>query len=526
MTIRFKLAAILAFACALALCILWTTDIPLGVPGEWTWSRHDYGEDGHWHVIVELAVAAIAGAALLKYSFAISRSIERLQRRRVIVSCVGLVMLSWVWIVLTQRCTPPTHSAIKSTWVLFDPGASGYFTQARGMRGNIRGFLATYEKRMQRGDVLHEGTHPPGLAIVYAAAINTCEASPLLTDAVLWTMPFDRVEAFREVERHAALGAPLERFELAALWLGGLLADLAVAVTILPIFWLVRRWSSRQSAWNACAWWPLIPSVMIFLPKSDALYPVIGVTFLLLCDLSMTSASTGRRVSCGLGAGAVVWLGLCLSLAMLPILLAAASIFAWNAMSHEVPSEDADDHGNQQSQNDHYSTAVISGVAILAGVVSLIAIAWSVWSLNLPRIWQLNLQNHSGFYEQFTRTYWKWLIVNPLELLMAIGLPLAIALTVRVRNDGQLRDVATASSIDSNLLRARIVFAAVWGLLWLSGKNSGEAARLWIIFMPWLVIALGRFRPDPQDNANWRYALIAQLLVCLATVSRVSGFQF
>ena len=35
---------------------------------------------------------------------------------------------------------------------------------------------------------------------------------------------------------------------------------------------------------------------------------------------------------------------------------------------------------------------------------------------------------------------------------------------------------------------------AVWVLLWLSGKNMGEAARLWLILMPWPVwLAAGYF---------------------------------
>ena len=35
---------------------------------------------------------------------------------------------------------------------------------------------------------------------------------------------------------------------------------------------------------------------------------------------------------------------------------------------------------------------------------------------------------------------------------------------------------------------------ATWLVLWLSGKNMGEAARLWLLFMPWPVwLAAGYF---------------------------------
>lgn len=538
MGIRLSFRSAIILAALLPTGFLWFTDFALGVPGEWTWNRHDYGADGHWHLIVEGVLAAAVGAAMLTFAFRVSNRIEQFTRRGVGLACVTLVALSWLWVAMLQRCTPPAQAAAKSTWILYDPGASGYFAEARSIRADLRGFLADYEERTQQGDVLHAGTHPPGLYLLHAVLLNSCEASPTLADAVLLTMPQSKIDSYREIERHAALAQPLARFELAALWLGSLFTELAVVSTMLPLFWLVRRWSSRQSAWNAMTWWPLIPAIAVFLPKSDAIYPVIGVTFLLLCDRSFTASSVAARVCHGLFAGVVLLCGLCLSLAMLPVALAGAAMFVWNVIAaerlptatnlHVNPGDDAiaDVPIRDDSTDDARSAAAISCVSIVAGAVVSIGIIWAAWGLNLPRVWQLNLENHSGFYDQFTRTYWKWLLVNPIELILAAGLPCIVAVVARVRRDGQLRDVATASSIDSNLLRARIGFAAVWALLWLSGKNSGETARLWIIFMPWLVISLGRFRPDRADNANWRFALVAQAIVCLLTVSRVSGFHF
>lgn len=521
MGIRLSFRAAIVVAALLPICLFWFTDLTLGVPQEWAWKRHNHAADGHWHLIVEGVFAAAVGAAMLCYSFSVSNRIEQFSRRGVAGACVGLMALSWLWIVTLQRCSPPTEAAIKSTWILYDPGSSGYFTEARSIRKGLPEFLAGYEERMLQGDVLHEGTHPPGLYIAHAVLLNACETSPMLTDSVLFTLSETKEFSFREIERHAALASPLQRFELAALWLGSLLTELAVVSTMLPLFWLVRRWSSRQSAWNAITWWPLIPAVAVFLPKSDALYPVFTVTFLLLCDRSFTASNVGRRVVHGVLAGAVLLFGLCLSLALIPVALAAAVMFVWNV----IADERSDSTRVETSPHDTRSATAISSASILAGGVVLIGVIWGASGLNLPRVWQLNLENHSGFYDQYTRTYWKWLLVNPIELVMAVGLPLCVALFARIRRDGQLRDVATASSIDSNLQRARIVFAAVWVILWLSGKNSGEAARLWIPFMPWLVISFGRFRPDREDNLNWRFALSVQAIVCLATVSRVNGFH-
>ena len=74
--------------------------------------------------------------------------------------------------------------------------------------------------------------------------------------------------------------------------------------------------------------------------------------------------------------------------------------------------------------------------------------------------------------------------------------------------------------------------AFVWGTLWLTGKNSGEAARLWIVFLPWLVWLAGPMVAQMATPARWKWlrpvlvVLAIQLAVCALTVSRVNGFGF
>jgi hypothetical protein len=78
----------------------------------------------------------------------------------------------------------------------------------------------------------------------------------------------------------------------------------------------------------------------------------------------------------------------------------------------------------------------------------------------------------------------------------------------------------------------------VWGLLWISGKNSGEAARLWIPLMPFAICMLtfGDQRQTncessssdepPKSDGVWFAALVLQAVMCVATVMRVSGFHY
>ena len=76
---------------------------------------------------------------------------------------------------------------------------------------------------------------------------------------------------------------------------------------------------------------------------------------------------------------------------------------------------------------------------------------------------------------------------------------------------------------------------ATWLVLWITGKNMGEAARLWLLFMPWPVwLAAGYFAAGARGGTEqpprpWRAAalLVAiQIVVAIGTVTRVTGFDF
>ena len=69
----------------------------------------------------------------------------------------------------------------------------------------------------------------------------------------------------------------------------------------------------------------------------------------------------------------------------------------------------------------------------------------------------------------------------------------------------------------------------------------GEAARLWLIFLPWFLLMTIPYWQAIHENqaremnqadsflkmqAVWIVALTAQAVVCVATVSRITGFHF
>ena len=69
----------------------------------------------------------------------------------------------------------------------------------------------------------------------------------------------------------------------------------------------------------AACFWPLLPALAVFIPKSDAAFPLIGTGFV----LAWMQAARRRSWILACLAGVLLFLGLMFSLAFLPVALFA-----------------------------------------------------------------------------------------------------------------------------------------------------------------------------------------------------------
>jgi hypothetical protein len=149
-----------------------------------------------------------------------------------------------------------------------------------------------------------------------------------------------------------------------------------------------------------------------------------------------------------------------------------------------------------------------------AAFLALTVLAYALFDLNLLAVWSWNYRNHAGFYTQYDRTYWSWLLVNPIELALAVGAPAVVACLARLRGRLTPDKLAPLSAL------------AVIGLLWAAGKNSGEAARLWLFLMPWILWAGAGLWAGAVGRSRWSAVLPLQMAVGFLTAVRVAGFGF
>jgi hypothetical protein len=503
-----------------SLAVLWLTPIPLGIPGEWVWDRIPFASNEWPAVALGWFAAALVGGLYIAFAVLGAARLESASRGQTAAWLAGLTLGGFAWLWSVQESPARVEYAMtKTAWALYFRGTEGYFDQARYEMRDVRTYLADYERLMAQGDVLHLGTHPPGLILFHRACLEVCADLPPLREFLLSTQPASFRRALDETEE-LNRGTPraITPDDRAALWLAALVTQILAAAALMPIYLLVRRDHPRSVAWLSTAIWPLVPALAVFLPKSDAIFPFLGALFLWLW---LEGFRRGRLSLCLL-AGAIFWFSMFLSLAILPIAAAAALLTLWEGVVCTA---------TERTVVRARDWIARIGAAVVGWVLP-VALLSVLGRINLLAVWSWNYRNHAGFYQHYVRTYWLWVLVNPIEFAFALGAPLAMAamLGVWLQLRGGWRSRAAGPAW---------CLTAVWILLWLSGKNMGESARLWLIVMPWPVWLTAAYfsaasfsagnssLPVGQVSRRPAILLLAlQMLVCLGTVTRVTGFTW
>ncbi len=524
-----KLIGVILLAVLMSFLVL-LSSLPLGVPGEWVWPRQALPSDLAEWLDRFLSPLLFGAAAVAFCRFADCRisSAGCLKRSLLVLS---LVIVAFFWQRMAVNAASSPHRELRPLWVLYDKYASGYFFNAVFRSVRTADILPGYEAKMAEGDVLHEGTHPPGLLLLNLAAKKATEEWPELAAVSPICVSATSVKVFRDLERTAGLARPLTRLEFAALCLVSLVTSIFSATAVVPVYLIVARLANPQTAWRTACLSLTAPGITMFLPRSDVLYVSSGAWLMLTIVLAVSARSWIPRVIWSMLGAVVLAMCLVVSLAHLPVLM-AGGLFGllawWKPSDTAVPLSIG-------------RLVTIAGVAA-ASFTAIVFLFERYTDCNLWNVWQLNLRNHEGFYSTSVRTWWKWALVNPLELGFTAGLPVAVIaywhILTMALNSLRSRSLIPWSQVDC----LSLAFAVTWMCLWLSGKNMGEAARLWCFMTPWVAIVASAGllngdsqRPEPAERKAigvsartsqriWVSLLASQFIVGLLTTGLVSGY--
>jgi len=435
--------------------------VPLGVPGEWEWLRVR-GVPSLLGMV--LALTAVTGycvyAALGFRSLGVPSAIGF----RETVWVAGLTVLAAIVQFFIPMGAPDEYDLTKWAYVQYFQSSTGYYQVAKDeAMSDPWKFLADYPTWIEDQDSLHIGTHPPGLIALHCVLIGTMERHPGAADLLISAMPPSIHEAFRQLEAMHRRSIP--RADRAAIFAASLLTLLACSATVAPLYLLAREGLSPQVAWAAAAVWPLGASVNLFQPGADAAYPFLSALALALAAWSarLRGSSGGpalASVVMAVGSGLVMAFGMAFTLAFLPIgLIVALVVLSTSFLSWWRKIQ------------------IVAWIGV--GFLGLAGIGWLATGADPLVVWLWNLHHHARFYVEYPRSYFAWFVVNPIELAVAIGLPAVVWALVGFIGDRRY------------VPRSAWCALGVLILVNLTGRNMGEVARLWMLFIPPLLTAAG-----------------------------------
>ena len=433
--------------------------VPLGVPGEWEWLRVKFPPVWQWLCLAGLGVGGYAAFVAIGFNALTARP----SRRAESAWLIGLLAAAIAVQVIIPLGAAPGYDLAKWAAANYLPGSAGYFKVARQQAvGDPWKFLADYPRWIRDQDSLHIGTHPPGLIAVQCILIGVMEWQPSLAGFLLDHMPRAVDQGFRVfTERDPQ---PLSRADRAALYATALLTLLACAGTVVPLYVLARVALSAPAAWAAAALWPLAPAANLFQPVADTAYPFLSTSALALAAWAARAQMQSGRpgfasLVLAIASGVVMAFGMFFTLAFLPVGLIVALV-VWFQRSAA------------------WRSRAVLILAIGLGFITILLCGWAVIGANPFVIGSWNLYHHARFYDDYPRTYRVWLLVNPVELAIALGLPSAVFCLI-------------------SLFAPRGVPLPVWSTILvltltnLTGRNMGEVARLWMLYMPPLLVGAG-----------------------------------
>ncbi|MEX0714634.1 MAG: hypothetical protein WD278_20015, partial [Pirellulales bacterium] len=346
-------------------------------------------------------------------------------------------------------------------------------------RGN-RELLAHYDEFLRSHPPSHVSTHPPGWFVLYRGLLSFFERHEAVASWIDHAQPRDMTDVLDHLQ--VSQGAIIPSADRATIATVALASRAAAILVVLPVAWLVRIRSRRSAAWLAAAVAGLVPAGILFAPRSDTVYPTFAALALALC----CHAVRRKSVVAAAAAGLVLFAGLFMSLvfaavAALAVCLVALEMFAWRRRPASGPAAAGAKAGRtgESQPLTHRPLAWIRPLtAAAAGLLLGPALLYLVWDHNVLECWSINLAKNSEFYKLVDRSYWSWVLVNPIELAVAMGLPAAILLVVRL--SGEARGLFARGRFDPLAIAWLVIVVA----LNFSGLNLGEVARLWLFLMP------------------------------------------
>lgn len=328
------------------------------------------------------------------------------------------------------------------------PGINGYFSSAVKMKDNPR-LLQDFPKNLYKLDQ-HARGHPPGSMIFLQNIIIIFENNQILTNSVLNVTRSPNNDS-------KVLWNKLSRPERAAALFSAFFMHFLASLSVVPVYFITKKIIDHQSAIKAVFLYAVIPSLSFFALIFDPFYAIIPILSFLL----FYSGITHKKLISVFLAGLVSSLGLFFSLSILPSLAAGLIYFAIYIYKNKLK---------------YWKYLILSYLSGFMGFQALLI------SLGYNILYSA----HEVIRHQAPREYLDWVIFNPYDFFVYLGLPISLLFIYLFYKNFKQKELLKNPS--AGLMAA---FCIPFIALILTGASRGEVGRIWIpmMFIPVIMVA-------------------------------------
>jgi hypothetical protein len=331
----------------------------------------------------------------------------------------------------------------------------------------------------QAANIIHFTTSPPGQPLVHYTAAQLFAAVPAISEPLSMALrPYQCSNNEVMSYTHGEISSVLL----------GMLMPFWAALAVLPIVRSAKLlFDDEQVAMRLAIWWPLVPTVLLFAPTWNTVYPALVVTAFMFLLMGMVSASSRRSVFYLLLAGVVMSLTTFLNFAVLPLLL----LFGLFTLGYWLFTKE---------RAGGLLWPVKVGFWFGIGLISTWLVYWLVAGNTPLDIWRMTVEEHSALVKRDTLP---WLILHPYDVLLFVGWPLAglfvWGAALALRQSFHQRDQKLLSAGSVLAISTLMTFV----LVNLSGIAQGENARIMSFYAPFFLLSAGGVLAAKSPRWDW-----------------------
>lgn len=442
---------------------------PAPYPPDWRWSYELSNTLG------KIWLPLITICAIIAVAFQAERS-KKLNRNKTILTYVFIYLMLGFLLQISIIFYSRAGLGVIMHRVI-NPMISGYFTASLDIT-NLGEFIRNFNTNLA-GYPMYARFHPPG-GIIFSHLI-TIIVGP-------FTSLFSNILNFLPAHGDVAMiwNSLSDAQKLNAL-MSGFITALLASLTIIPLYLVARILYSAKTAFRSIPIFLFVPSVLLFTPLIDVFLPLFTASSLYL----FIKAKVKKRNNLYLISGLVLFLGIFFSLTFIPVILFFLIYFFLENLRTKV------------FEFNEFKPIVYFSLGILAPILVLYFFGLNFIDMMFKII---------NFHElaQSSRDHLVWFFYNIYDFLIFAGIPtgfLLILMTYK-RFIGVInkRKYKTSDSIF-------VSFILMMSALLITGAVRGETARIWLPFVPFVILSVSNFI---TKDLKWNTRIYIGLLILLS----------